>query len=162
MSKISLLLCHLIYSREENVAIALFLFVLHKSSLRGKLNLLSLERKLHRFSSNILFNHSDLYTCAVFLGRHDINKMVKDMHLCRCYKKRYLNLHGLINSKYFSAKFLILKFLFNELELEQFYSSLSLSSSSEKLFFRIQVQVRQNNRVFPSSSSSSSSQPWLK
>ena len=44
----------------------------------------------------------------------------------------------------FSDKFLILKFLFDE--LEQFYSS--SSSSSEKLFFRVQVRVRQNNRVF--------------
>ena len=52
----------------------------------------------------------------------------------------------------FSVKFLILKFLFNE--LEQFHSSSSSSLSSEKLFFRVQVQVRQNNRVF------SSSQPW--
>ena len=57
----------------------------------------------------------------------------------------------------FSDKFLILKFPFNELELEQFYSS----SSSEKLFSRVQVRVRQNNRVFSSSilSSSSNSQP---
>ena len=55
------------------------------------------------------------------------------MHLCSCYEKRNLNLHGLINNKYFSDKFLILKFLFSELELEQFYSS--LSSSSEELFF---------------------------
>ena len=46
----------------------------------------------------------------------------------------------------FSDKFLILKFLFNE--LQEFFSS------SEKLFF--QVQVRQNNRVF----TSLSSQPW--
>ena len=59
-----------------------------------------------------------------------------------CYEKRNLDLHGLIKNKYFSEKFLILKFLFSELEHEQFYSS--SSSSSEKLFFR----VRQNNRVF--------------
>ena len=56
----------------------------------------------------------------------------------------------------FSDKFFILKFLFSE--LEQFYSS------SEKLFFPVQgrLQVRQNDRVFSSSSlsSSSSSQPW--
>ena len=51
----------------------------------------------------------------------------------------------------FSDKFSVLKFLFGE--LEQFYSS--SSSSSEKLFFRVQVRVRQNNRVFSSSSSSS-------
>ena len=67
------------------------------------------------------------------------------------YEKRNLDLHGLINSVYFSDKFLILKFLFSELELERFYSS----SSSEKLFFR----VWQNNRVFSSSSSSLSLQP---
>ena len=60
------------------------------------------------------------------------------MHLCSCYEKRNLILHGLINSKYFSDKFLILKFLFSK--LEQFY--LSLSSSLEELFFRVQVQVR--------------------
>ena len=42
---------------------------------------------------------------------------------------------------------------FSSSELEQFYSS------SEKLFFRVQVRVRQNNRVFLSSSSSS--QPCL-
>ena len=70
-------------------------------------------------------------TCAVFLGRHDINKTMKDMHLRRCYKKRNLNLHGLINNKYFSDKFFILKFVFSD--VEQFYSS--SSSSSEKLFF---------------------------
>ena len=70
-------------------------------------------------------------TCAVFLGRHDINKTVKDMHLCSCYKKRNLNLHGLINNKYFSDKFFILKLVFSD--LEQFYSS--SSSSSKKLFF---------------------------
>ena len=69
----------------------------------------------------------------------------------QCYKTRNLNLHGLIINKYFFDNFLILKFLFSE--LEQFYSS----SSSEKLFFRVQVRVRQNNRVF--SSSSLSSQP---
>ena len=46
-----------------------------------------------------------------------------------------------------------LKLSFSELELEQFYSS------SEKLFFRVQVRVRQNNRVFLSSSSGS--QPCL-
>ena len=40
----------------------------------------------------------------------------------------------------FSIKFLILKFLFSELKLEQFYSS--SSSSSENLFFRVQIQVR--------------------
>ena len=57
------------------------------------------------------------------------------MHLCSCYAKRGLNLHGLINNKYFSDKFLILKFLFSE--LEQFYSSSGLSSSSEKLFFGV-------------------------
>ena len=52
------------------------------------------------------------------------------------------------------------KYLSNELELEQFYSSSSSSSSLEKIFFRVQVQVRvrQNDRVL--SSSSSSSQPW--
>ena len=76
------------------------------------------------------------------------------MHLCSCYEKRNLNLQGSINNKYFSDKFLILKFLFSELKLEQFYSC--VSSSSEKLFFRVQVRVRQNNRVF------SSSHPWLK
>ena len=48
-----------------------------------------------------------------------------------------LNLHGMINKKYFN-NFFGLKIFFNE--LEQFYSS----SSSEKLFF----QVRQNDRVF--------------
>ena len=54
----------------------------------------------------------------------------------------------------FSDTFLILKFLFSELDkLEQFYSS------SKNLLFR--VQVRQNNRVFSSSNSSSSLQPWL-
>ena len=46
-----------------------------------------------------------------------------------------LNLHGMINKKYFN-NFFGLKIFFNE--LEQFYSS------SEKLFF----QVRQNDRVF--------------
>ena len=51
-------------------------------------------------------------TCAVFLGRHDINKTVKDIHLCSCYEKRYLNLHGLISNTFFPDKFLILKFLF--------------------------------------------------
>ena len=56
------------------------------------------------------------------------------MHLCSCYEKRNLNLHGLINNKYFSDKFLILKFLFSE--LEHFYSS----SSSEKLFFQVRVR----------------------
>ena len=83
-------------------------------------------------------------TCAVFLRLHDINKTVKDMHLCSCYEKRNLNLHGLINNKHFSDKFLILKFLFRELELENVYSSLSSSSSSssEELFFRVQVRVR--------------------
>ena len=50
-------------------------------------------------------------TCAVFLGRYDINKTVKDMQLCSCYEKRNLNLHGLINNKYFSENFFILKFL---------------------------------------------------
>ena len=90
------------------------------------------------------------YTCAVFLGRHDISKTVKDMHLCCCYEKRNFNLRGLINNKYFFDKFLVLKFPFSKLELEQFYSS------SEKLFFR----VWQNNRVF--SNSSSSSQPCYK
>ena len=55
----------------------------------------------------------------------------------------------------FPDKFLILKFLFNE--LEQFYSNSSLSSSSEKLFF--QVQVRQITKYFSNLSSSSSSQP---
>ena len=62
------------------------------------------------------------------------------MHLCSCYEKRNLNLHGLINNKYFSDKFLILKFPFSKLELQQFYSS--LSSSSEELFFRVQVRFR--------------------
>ena len=57
-------------------------------------------------------------------------------------------------NKYFSDKFLILKFLFSELELKQF--NLSSSLSLDKLFFRVQVRVRQNNRVF----SSSSLQPW--
>ena len=54
------------------------------------------------------------------------------------------------------------KYLSNE--LEQFYSSSSSSSSSEKKFFRVQVQVRvrQTDRVFSRSSSSSSSQPWNK
>ena len=42
--------------------------------------------------------------------------------------------------------------LFSELELKQFYSN--SSSSSGKLFFRLQVQVRQNNQAF------SSLQPW--
>ena len=42
-----------------------------------------------------------------------------------------------MNNKYFSDKFLILKFLFSE--LEQFYSN--LSSSSEELFFRVRLQV---------------------
>ena len=77
------------------------------------------------------------------------------MHFRSCLQTRNLNLHSLINNKYFSDKFLILKFLFSELELEQFYSS--SRSSSEKLFFRVQVRVRQNNRVF----SSSSLQPWF-
>ena len=152
------LLCHLLYAREENVTIALFLFVLHKSSLRGKLNFLSLKRTLHRFSSNSL-NRSDflLCTCAVFLDRHDINKTVKDMHLCSCYQTRNLNLHSVINNKFFSDKFFILKFLLSDLELEQFY--LSSSSNSEKLFFRVQVRVWQNNGAFSSLSSSLSLQP---
>ena len=80
------------------------------------------------------------------------------MHLCSCYEYRNLNLHGLINNKYFSDKFLILKFLCSELELEQFYSS--SSSSSKKSFFRVQVRVRENIRVFSSSRSSSSLQPF--
>ena len=46
-----------------------------------------------------------LDTCAVFVGRHDINKTVKDMHLCGCYEKRNLNLPGLINNKYFTTNF---------------------------------------------------------
>ena len=62
------------------------------------------------------------------------------MHLCSCYEKRNRNLHGLINNKYFSDKFLILKFLFSG--LEQFYLSSGSSSNSEKLFFRVQVRVR--------------------
>ena len=33
-----------------------------------------------------------------------------------CSEKHNLNLHGVINYKYFSDKFLILKFLFSELE----------------------------------------------
>ena len=56
----------------------------------------------------ILFNRSDfvLYTsCAVFLGRHDVNKTVKDMHLCSCYEKCYLILLGLVNNKYFQTNF---------------------------------------------------------
>ena len=61
------------------------------------------------------------------------------MHLCSCFGKRNLYLHGLINNKYFSDKFLILKFLFGE--LKQFYLSSSLSSSSEKLFFQVQVNT---------------------
>ena len=62
---------------------------------------------------------------------------MKDIHfhLCSCYEKRNLNLHGLmINNKHFSDKFVILKFLFRE--LEQFYSSLS----SEKLFFEFKLE----------------------
>ena len=78
------------------------------------------------------------------------------MHLYSCYKNRNLNLHGLINNKYFSDKFLILKFLCSE--LEQFYSS--SSSSSEKSFFHVQVRVLQNSRVFSSSRSSLSLQPF--
>ena len=81
--------------------------------------------------------------CAVFLVCHDINKTVMNMHLCSCYEKRNLNLHGLINNKYFSDKFFIVKFLFSE--LEKFYSS--SSSSSAKLFFWFQVRVRQFNGV---------------
>ena len=46
-------------------------------------------------------------------------------------RKTQSQLHGLINNKYFSDKFFILKFLYYE--LVQFYSS------SEKLFFRVQV-----------------------
>ena len=60
------------------------------------------------------------------------------MHLCSYYEKRNLNLYGLINNKYFSDKFLILKFLVSE--LEHFYSS--LSSSSEELVFRVRIQFR--------------------
>ena len=133
-------------------------FCLYCISLRYEANLIfcHLRERCIAFPP-ILFNRSDFW----LLGRHDINKTVKNMHLCSCYEKRNLNLHGLINSKYFSNKFLILKFRFSE--LEQFYSSSSLSLSSEKLFFRVQVRVRawQNNRVFSSLSSSSSwsSQP---
>ena len=52
---------------------------------------------------------------------------------------------------FLSNKFLIFKFYFNE--LEQFYSS--SRSSSEELFFRVrlQVRVRQKDRVLSSSSS---------
>ena len=114
ISQISLLLCHLIYSKEENVAISLF--CLYDISLRYEANLIfcHLRERCIAFPL-ILFNRSDFlpYTCAVFLGRHDINKTVKNMHLCSSYEKRNLNLHGLINNKYFPDKFLILKFLFS-------------------------------------------------
>ena len=113
ISQISLLLCHLIYSKEENVAISLF--CLYNISLRYEANLIfcHLRERCIAFPL-ILFNRSDfLPSCAVFLGRHDINKTVKNMHLCSSYEKLNLNLHGLINNKYFSDKFLIQKFLFS-------------------------------------------------
>ena len=72
-----------------------------------------------------------------------LNKTVKDMHLCSCYEKMQSQFTWLDQQKIFSDKFLILKFFFSEPKLEQF------CSSSEKLFFR--VQVWQNNRVFLSS-----------
>ena len=65
-------------------------------------------------------------------------------------RKTQFQFTRLDQQKYFFDKFLVLKFPFSKLELEQFYSS------SEKLFFR----VWQNNRVF--SNSSSSSQPCYK
>ena len=94
------------------------------------------EKILHFFA---LIGNTGPDTCAVFLGRHDINKTVKDTYLRSCYEKCNLNLHSLIN-KYFSDKFVISKFVFSE--LEQFYSS------SEKVFFRVKVRLWQNNRVF--------------
>ena len=64
------------------------------------------------------------------------------MELCSSYEKRNLNLHGLINDKYFFDKFLILKFLFSELELKQFYSSLSS-------FLQFNVPFNQMLRFLP-------------
>ena len=71
----------------------------------------------------------------------------------------YTDCDYLNNKLYFVVMFFSFqqfKYLSNELELEQFYSS--SSSSSEKIFFRVQVQVRVLSSS--SSSSSSSSQPW--
>ena len=83
--------------------------------------------------------------------RHKQNS--EEYALMQLLRKTQSQFTRLDQQQIFSDKFLILKFLFNE--LEQFYSS--SSSNSEKLFFRVQVRVRQNNRVF----SSSSSQPCL-
>ena len=74
-----------------------------------------------------------------------------------CTDCDYLN-----NKLYFVVMFFSFqqfKHLSNELELEQFYSS--SSSSSKKIFFRVQVRVRQNDRILSSPSSSSSSQPCV-
>ena len=82
-----------------NDAITLSLLVL------ANLIFCHLKRTLHRFSSNPLLIALILNcirnTCAVFLGR----QAVKDMRLRSCYEKRSLNLHGLINSKYFFRLF---------------------------------------------------------
>ena len=92
-----------------------------------------------------------LDTCAVFVGRHDINKTVKDMQLLRktltnaavmqLLRKTLMQLLRKTQSQFtrldqqqiFYDKFLIVKFFPSELELKKFYSS--SSSSSEKLFF---------------------------
>ena len=38
-----------------------------------------------------------LRTYGEYAPGHNINKTLKNMHLCSCYEKRNLDLHGLIN-----------------------------------------------------------------
>ena len=63
----------------------------------------------------------------------------------------------MINNKHFSDKFVILKFLFSELELEQFYSS----SSSEKLFFEFKFEFGKITEFFRVRSLGQQNTDWL-
>ena len=62
-------------------------------------------------------------------------------------RKRILNLHGLINNKYFSDKFLILKFLSSKLEQfirvqKNYFFEFKFEFGKVTEFFRVRVQVR--------------------
>ena len=131
--------------RKEHCSRSLLVRTVKSLCYKANLSFWHLRERCIAFSL-IPFNRSDfvlyIYVLRCFprLPQHKQNG--EGYALMQLLQKTLSQFTWLDQQQILSDKFFILKFLFNE--LKQFYSSTSL----EKLFFRAQVRVWQNNRVF--------------
>ena len=71
------------------------------------------------------------------------------MHLCSCYEKRNLNLHGLINKNFFPQIFYLkISFLVNSNNFTRVQKNYFFEFGKITEFFRVQVRVRSSGGIY--------------